>query len=70
MIVATAVLQNIAVDMNEDEPPLPDEINLEELNYLIMQGDIPDAPIIPHIAINRAGGSVRQNLINNYYPNL
>lgn len=34
-IVATAVLRNIAVDMFEDVPPLPDELNGQELDYLI-----------------------------------
>lgn len=63
-IVATAVLQNIAVDMYEDLPPVPDELNVEEFNYLIVQGDIPHVPVA-----NLVQGPVnfRQNLIDNYF---
>lgn len=32
IIIATAVLHNIAIDMNEPEPPLPEEINANELS--------------------------------------
>lgn len=35
IIVATSVLHNIARKMNEPEPPIPEDINEEELNYLI-----------------------------------
>lgn len=38
--VATAVLHNIAIDSNEEVPPPPEEINEEQLNYLIAQGQI------------------------------
>nr|CAI5869492.1 unnamed protein product [Callosobruchus analis] len=34
-IVATTVLHNIAREMNEPTPPMPDGIDLSELNYLI-----------------------------------
>lgn len=66
-IVATAVLQNIAVDMNEDLPPVPNELNAEELDYLILQGDIPHVPMA-----NLVQGPVnyRQNLIDNYFAHL
>lgn len=40
--VATAVLHNIARNMNEEEPP--DDQNEEQLNYLIEMGMIPDQP--------------------------
>lgn len=40
VIVATAVLHNIARDMNEPDPPIPDELNLNQLNYLINAGNI------------------------------
>ena len=41
VIVATAVLHNIALTMNEDIPPPLIGINAEELDYLIDQGQIP-----------------------------
>ncbi|KAJ8954113.1 hypothetical protein NQ314_007152 [Rhamnusium bicolor] len=41
VIIATVVLYNFAKEMNEPEPPASDEINLEELNYLIEVGQMP-----------------------------
>ncbi|KAB0805183.1 hypothetical protein PPYR_02153 [Photinus pyralis] len=41
IIVATAVLHNIAINMRDDVPPPPNDINAEELDYLIAQGQIP-----------------------------
>lgn len=35
VIVATIVLHNVARDMNEPEPPIPDDLDEEELDYLI-----------------------------------
>nr|CAI5856471.1 unnamed protein product [Callosobruchus analis] len=35
IIVATTVLHNMARDMHEPNPPVPDDLNEEELNYLI-----------------------------------
>lgn len=35
IIVATTILHNIAREMNEPEPPIPADINEEQLNYLI-----------------------------------
>lgn len=41
IIIATTVLHNIARQMNEpEEVPQPDNINVEELNYLIEAGNI------------------------------
>lgn len=40
IIVATTVLHNLARDMNEPEPPLPEDINEDELNYLIQAQQI------------------------------
>ncbi|KAJ8981059.1 hypothetical protein NQ317_018032 [Molorchus minor] len=42
IIVATAVLHNITIEMNEPEPPPADEIDIDELNYLIEIGQIPE----------------------------
>ncbi|KAJ8912983.1 hypothetical protein NQ315_000040 [Exocentrus adspersus] len=44
IIVAAAVLHNIARENNEPEPPPPENINVAELNYLIEVGQIPDIP--------------------------
>jgi len=64
IIVATAVLHNIAIQMNEPEPPAADNIDLAELNYLIDQGDIPDKG-------NRfIDNSYRQILIDNNFSHL
>lgn len=40
IIPATAVLHNIAIQMNEGEPPADD--NMGNINYLIEMGNIPD----------------------------
>lgn len=41
IIIATATLHNIARQMNEpEEVPAPDNINVDELNYLIETGNI------------------------------
>ncbi|KAJ8915513.1 hypothetical protein NQ315_012394 [Exocentrus adspersus] len=40
IIISTAVLQNIAIEMNEPEPPPENRINVNELNYLINMGQI------------------------------
>lgn len=67
IIVAAAVLHNKAIEMNEGLPPVPDNINPEELEYLIQQGNIPNLPqnAAPINAVN-----FRQTLINNYFFNL
>ncbi|KAJ8914317.1 hypothetical protein NQ315_011304 [Exocentrus adspersus] len=46
VISATAVLHNLAREMNEPEPPPADEINMEELEYLINTEQIPVAPAV------------------------
>lgn len=40
VIIATTVLHNIARQMNEPDPPLPEDIDEQELNYLINTGEI------------------------------
>ncbi|KAJ3655790.1 hypothetical protein Zmor_014903 [Zophobas morio] len=42
IIIACAVLHNIARQMGEDEPPLPADINQHELQRLIEDGQIPE----------------------------
>ncbi|KAJ8976672.1 hypothetical protein NQ317_004754 [Molorchus minor] len=45
VIIATTVLHNIAQVFNENVPPPPENINAEELNYLIDQGKVQPVPI-------------------------
>ncbi|KAI4468079.1 hypothetical protein MML48_2g00013046 [Holotrichia oblita] len=42
VIIATAVLHNIAREMHEDLPEPPEDLNVDELNYLIATGNIND----------------------------
>lgn len=58
IIVATTVLHNLARDMNEPEPPLPEDINEDELNYLIQTQQI-------HVEPQVNGGPV--NLVQNEF---
>ncbi|KAF5303565.1 hypothetical protein FQR65_LT08166 [Abscondita terminalis] len=37
------VLHNVAIEMNEPEPPPPERMDINELNYLIEIGQIQDA---------------------------
>ncbi|XP_018568585.1 putative nuclease HARBI1 [Anoplophora glabripennis] len=68
IIVATAVLYNIAKKMGEAEPPLPAEVDEHEFQVLLRNGDIPVVPILnPNQLL---GPQVRQNLIINYFANL
>lgn len=64
IIPAIAVLHNIARDMHEPEPPLPGDINANELEYLIETGEIPDVPQ-PQDPI-----MFQNQLIQNYFTNL
>lgn len=69
VIVATAVLYNLAKDMFEDEPPLPEDLDENDLNYLINIGNLAD---VPNENINEdiAPNSFRNELINNYFSQL
>nr|CAI5842222.1 unnamed protein product [Callosobruchus analis] len=64
IIVATAVLHNIALTMHDEIPPSPEGINDEELNYLIDQGQI------PQINLTHGNDSLRSTIVNNYFANL
>ncbi|KAK5647851.1 hypothetical protein RI129_002743 [Pyrocoelia pectoralis] len=67
LIVACAVLHNIAIEMNEPiEVPPAHAINVHELENLINLGHIPQ---IPHANDNNRG-DIRQEFINNYFRNL
>ncbi|KAH1028402.1 hypothetical protein HUJ05_001756 [Dendroctonus ponderosae] len=41
VIVATAVLHNIAQEMNEADPPPPENLSIDEFHYLIESGNVP-----------------------------
>ena len=65
VIVATAVLHNIARTMHEEVPPPAVGINMEELEYLIQQGQIP--------GINPQENLIhdfRNDILNNHFANL
>lgn len=66
IIVATAVLHNIARDMNEELPPAPGNINEDQFQYLIEMGNIPQVPNAENNILN----DHRDNLVNNYFSNL
>ncbi|KAK5638457.1 hypothetical protein RI129_012752 [Pyrocoelia pectoralis] len=67
VIIATAVLHNLAKRMNEEEPPLPDDVNQEEVNYLIAIADIGD---VPNINQNVHVNHFRDHLIRDYFSRL
>ncbi|KAJ8910200.1 hypothetical protein NQ315_014371 [Exocentrus adspersus] len=67
-IVATAVLHNIAREMNEPEPPAPLDIDIDHLHYLIAMGQIPDPP--PAANHNVVPNYAQQQLIQHYFNNL
>lgn len=68
MIIATAVLHNIARDMNEEEPPVDNGIfNADELDYLVTAGDIPN---VNNVVGQFAGGRRMQQNMLNYFNNL
>ncbi|KAK5647947.1 hypothetical protein RI129_002839 [Pyrocoelia pectoralis] len=71
IVVAAAILHNIAIDMKDDIPPPADNINIQQLNYLIEQGQIPLLPrLLPNNDRRGNGYNFRQDLINNYFGNL
>ena len=65
LIPATAVVHNIAIQMNEGEPPV--ENNIDQLNYLIEMGNIHDIPVNEDNILE--GQNVRNELIN-YFGHL
>ncbi|XP_023312542.1 putative nuclease HARBI1 [Anoplophora glabripennis] len=68
VIVATAVLHNIARNMGEPEPPVPAEIDAHILQQLVREGQIPVVPMANHQQF--LGPQVRRHLIQNYFAAL
>uniref|UniRef100_A0A6P7H690 Nuclease HARBI1 n=1 Tax=Diabrotica virgifera virgifera TaxID=50390 RepID=A0A6P7H690_DIAVI len=64
IIVATAVLHNIAQLNGEPEPPL-DNVNAEEFEDLVQNGNIPAAP-----APNNVIRDFRRELVGNYFTRI
>ncbi|KAK5649344.1 hypothetical protein RI129_000373 [Pyrocoelia pectoralis] len=73
VIISTAILHNIAIDNNEGEPPVDANGDIQLLQQLIRNGQIP-VPAIPLHLRNRGaaadGARMRDELINNYFGNL
>lgn len=67
VIVATGVLHNIARDMNEVEPPIQENMNEEQLNYLIEMANIPEQPLPLY---NAGQNNIYQNEVIDYFNNL
>lgn len=69
IIIATGVLQNIARSMHNNEvPPLPEDVDVNEIDALIQNGEIQQQE--PNINVNDNLMQTRHNLINNYFSNL
>lgn len=70
IIIATAILHNIAIDSNEGEPPLPENIDQEQLEYLLELGNI--APNVLPIQNDRINNVLnhRNNLIRQFFAQI
>jgi hypothetical protein len=70
VIVAAAVLHNIALKMGDVEPPpVPEELDEHELNRLIGDGQIPDIQYENNAGV-AAGTLARRQFINDYFARL
>lgn len=65
VIVATAVLHNIARKMNEPEPPV---LNRDRLNYFIDLGQMDNPAAPPNMQAE--GQLVQNDIINNYFGSI
>ncbi|KAK5644374.1 hypothetical protein RI129_005674 [Pyrocoelia pectoralis] len=69
VIVATAVLHNIAIQMREgNPPPLPEEVDGHIFDELLADGQVPN--IDYNIRGNGHGNAIRQQIILNYFSTL
>lgn len=69
VIIATAVLNNVAIKNNEEIPPTPDEIDDHSMQQLIKNGQIPPIPVHDHTD-QRQGFFARNSLIRNFFQSL
>lgn len=67
IVVATSVLHNIAINMGEEVPLLPEDIDEENLNQEIFNGQLPQ---ITNEAADDVAAAARALLINDYFNNL
>lgn len=65
VIIATAVLHNIARTAGEDMPPPPIGLNQDELDYLVQQGQLP-----PTYRPENINYDFRNDVIANYFANI
>lgn len=65
IITAVGVFHNIAIDAKED--PVLANLNLNQLNYLIQIGQLPD---VPNQNEGYEGIHYRNHIINNYFANM
>lgn len=65
VIIATAVLHNIARSMNEPEPPA---LNRDRLNYFIDMGQINNHEAL--LNIQAEAPIVQNDIVNNYFGNI
>lgn len=65
IITAVGVFHNIAIDAKED--PVLADLNLNQLNYLIQIGQLPD---VPNQNEGYEGIHYRNHIINNYFANM
>jgi hypothetical protein len=66
VIIATAVLHNIACHMSEPDPPIEEEV-VRAVDY------VNDMPHVPYVAVRGDGGinnSKRYSLVHDYFQNL
>lgn len=69
VIVAAAVLHNIAVNMGDVEPPpIPEELDQHQLNVLIENGQIPDINLNNNAVVG--GNAARRQFITEYFEQL
>lgn len=65
LIVAACILHNMCIEINDMEPPpFPNEINVQELNGLIENGEIENAQNIPDVQIGTRAALLRDYFIN------
>lgn len=69
VIIATAVLHNIARRNGEGEPPVDENVDEHILQQRINDGEIPDIPVFQNQP-QHTGFHVRRNLIDNFFNNL
>lgn len=68
IIVAASVLHNIALTMNEEIPPLPEEVDEHILNQLILNGEIPN--LNNEATDNDVLALTRRGLISDYFEHM